>query len=229
MTTRPATPRRGDLRPRATRVPAEERRAEILVAAHEIFGTRGFHKASLGEIADRVGLTHQGILHHFGSKEQLLVAVLAYRERLDVEDFEDQQPPRGQALLQHLVHTATLNTGRAGLVQSYAVLSAESVTEGHPAQGSFRERFSILRGLIADALAETLAETGAASSRPAQTEIDRAASCIVAVMDGLQVQWLLQPDAIDMPESVSVMIEAFLARWQAVPDGDRHGLDVSVR
>ncbi|KAA1424529.1 TetR/AcrR family transcriptional regulator [Mumia zhuanghuii] len=194
-------------RQRAPRVPADQRRAEILVAALDVFGARGYHKASLSEVAERVGITHQGILHHFGSKDQLLVEVLLYREALDVADFENHEPPRGAELMRHLVHTAGVNTGRAGLVQSYAVLSAESVTEGHPAQASFRERFAHLRALITDALREACAD-----DPPSDADLDSAASSVIAVMDGLQVQWLLDPDRVDMPYAVGLVVDALLAR-----------------
>ncbi|GAA1764610.1 TetR/AcrR family transcriptional regulator [Nocardioides hankookensis] len=199
----------GPARQRAPRVSAEQRRGEILVAAVDVFGGRGFHKASLGEIAERVGITHQGILHHFGSKEQLFVEALAHRERLDVAGFENHEPPRGPDLLRHLVHTAVVNTGRVGLVQAYVVLSAESVTEGHPAQESFRERFAVLRGLIVAALEASLP----AEEHPASDEIESAACAIIAVMDGLQVQWLLAPEEIQMPATVALVIDAILERW----------------
>lgn len=196
-------------RVRQPRVPTEQRRTEILRIALEIFGTRGYHNGSLQEIAAGVGITHQGILHHFGSKEQLLVEVLEYRERLDVHDFENHEPPHGPDLLRHLVRTAAANTGRAGLVQSYAVLSAESVIEGHPAQASFRARFVSLRELIAEAITLACPQPDGPSAR----EVDAAASAIIAVMDGLQVQWLLEPDRVDMPESLDLVIDALLARW----------------
>ena len=107
------------------------------------------------------------------------------------------------------MHTAVVNTGRVGLVQAYVVLSAESVTDGHPAQVSFRDRFTVLRGLIAAALEASLPT----DRRPPGAEVDRAASAIIAVMDGLQVQWLLDPDAIEMPATVALVIDAILARW----------------
>lgn len=208
------------VRRRAPRVPADQRREEIVQVAHEVFGARGFHKASLGEIAERVGITHQGILHHFGSKDQLFVEVLAYRERLDVAEFENHQPPSGAELLRHLVRTSAVNTARIGLVQSYVVLSAESVTEGHPAQPSFRERFTVLRDLIAVALDETCGP----DVRPPTGEIDLAASAIIAVMDGLQVQWLLDPDRVIMPAAVAMVIDALLLRW-GLTDFDPHAVD----
>ena len=199
-------------RARALRLSADQRRQEILLAAHEVFGARGFHKASLGEIAEKVGITHPGILHHFGSKDQLFVEVLALRERLDVAGFENNEPPGGPRMLRHLLHTAAVNTSRVGLVQSYVVLSAESVTEGHPAQESFRQRFAVLRGQIVRALEQTCA-----SVRPPEGELDAAASSIIAVMDGLQVQWLLDPDSVDMPEALALVIDALLRRWGVPP------------
>ena len=39
----------------------------------------------------------------------------------------------------------------------------------------------------------------------------------VAVMDGLQVQWLLDPAAVDMPRTVRAMIDALLAGWGRPP------------
>ncbi|MFC7487036.1 TetR family transcriptional regulator [Knoellia sp. CPCC 206453] len=212
MSQRGTTPRPSarNVRKRAPRLPADERRREIVLAAQDVFGARGYHKASLGEIAERVGLTHQGVLHHFGSKEQLFVEVLALREQLDVADFENHEPPHGPDLLRHLVSTAEVNAGRAGLVQAYVVLSAESVTEDHPAQTSFRERFAVLRRLIADALA-----TSVPSDAVSEHEIDDAACAVIAVMDGLQVQWLLEPDAVRMPETVSLVIEALLHRLRS--------------
>ena len=107
------------------------------------------------------------------------------------------------------MHTAVVNTGRLGLVQSYVVMSAESVTDGHPAQSSFRDRFSVLRGLIAAALEACLP----ADRQPPPGEVEHAASAVIAVMDGLQVQWLLEQDAIEMPATVALVIDSILERW----------------
>ena len=62
-----------------------ERRAAILAAADEAFAKHGFRGASLATIADSVGLTQPGLLHHFPSKEHLLLEVLRYREDQGLE------------------------------------------------------------------------------------------------------------------------------------------------
>src|SRR5262245_47754915 len=48
----------------------------LLAAAEQLFAERGYEAASLGEIADRVGVRPQAIYNHFESKWQLYVAVL---------------------------------------------------------------------------------------------------------------------------------------------------------
>src|SRR5690606_4323762 len=60
-------------RPRRGEVTA----ARILDAAEELFAERGYHGASLRDVADRVGLRIPSLYNHFPSKEALYAAVLA--------------------------------------------------------------------------------------------------------------------------------------------------------
>ena len=109
------------------------RRREILDAAVDIFGAKGFTGGTLQDIADQVGMTHAGILHHFGSKDQLLLEVLEHRDQTDVANIEGQHIPDGVELFRHLVRTAFVNARRAGIVQAYAVLSAGLLMRSHRA------------------------------------------------------------------------------------------------
>ncbi|MFD6950680.1 MULTISPECIES: TetR/AcrR family transcriptional regulator [unclassified Nocardiopsis] len=179
-------------RPRAPRGDREQRREEILRTAMETFATRGYNKASLAEISDRVGLTQAGVLHYFPSKVELLTGVLDLRDAS--ADAGGSGRPRGTAFLRHLVETVRGNTGREGIVRLYTVLSAESVTDGHPAQEYFRSRYDGLREMVAAALDEAR-ETGEVRG---DLDSRTVAASIVAVMDGLQVQWLLSPETVDM-------------------------------
>lgn len=196
MERRPTTPRPATL----------ERRRAILDAAVEIFGKRGYASGSLQEIAERVGMTHAGVLHHFGSKHQLLLAVLVHRDATDVEDLEGQRIPGGMALFRHLVATAVMNAGRPGIVQAFAVLSAEAVTDDHPGRAYFEERYVNLRAEVAAAFRVVCAERGIED--PAT--IDDASAAILAVMDGLQVQWLLAPTAVDLGRATTFAIESIV-------------------
>ncbi|CAM5788409.1 TetR/AcrR family transcriptional regulator [Cellulomonas persica] len=181
-----------------------ERRAEILRAAARTFGTKGYKTGSLAEVAEQVGITHAGVLHHFGTKEQLLVEVLEYRDREDVRDLEGQHIPDGLELFHHLVRTARANEQRSGIVQGYTVLTGESVTEDHPARGWVIGRYRTLRGQIVQAV-KVVGGPGVDDETATS-----AANAVIAVMDGLQIQWLLEPSAVRLAEETRVAIEAIL-------------------
>ena len=183
------------------------RRRDILDAATDIFGAKGFTGGTLQEIADQVGMTHAGILHHFGSKDALLLEVLKHRDETDVADLAEQHIPDGTDLFRHLVRTAFANAQRPGIVQAYAVLSAESVTADHPGREFFQRRYETLRAEVAHAFAVVCAERGI---RQPET-VAYASTSILAVMDGLQVQWLLDPTSLDLGRASQFAIEAIVA------------------
>ncbi len=184
----------------------ERKREKILRAAIETFGTKGSTNGTLADIADQVGITHAGVLHHFGSKQNLLREVLEFRDQDDVAHLEGRHIPNGPALFVHLVDTARRNAERPGIVQVYTVLSAESVTDDHPATVYFQERYRTLRREIDAAFRELCAQEGVEDPGT----IDRAAASILALMDGLQLQWLLDPTAVDLAKASAFAIEAIV-------------------
>ncbi|MEU7042579.1 TetR/AcrR family transcriptional regulator [Streptomyces varsoviensis] len=175
----------------AARARGEERRAEILRATLEVIAERGYRGATLGAVAERVGLTQQGLLHHFPTKEALLLAVLADRDRWDTG-----AGPSGGAggwplgLLASLVE---YNAMRPGVVQTFSALLGESVTEEHPAREFFTRRYERVRADMAASLRTEYGERLPGGMAP-----EAVAPLLVAVLDGLQYQWLLDPEAVDM-------------------------------
>ncbi len=172
------------------------RRQEILDSALVAFGQKGFYKASLADVASAAGITAAGLLHHFKTKEALLVELLHQRDLVDVKESFGGEHPHGRMMLQHLVDTMARNMARVVTTQMYAVLSAEGVTEAHPARQWFLNRYDELRRLIAGALAEAVAD----GDIPADVDPQVTAAAMIAVMDGVQIQWLYDPEAVDMAE-----------------------------
>lgn len=197
------------LRTRGERKSTSERRQEIVRAAAKTFGTKGYQKGSLIDIAAQVGMTHAGVLHHFGSKEHLLIAVLEYRDEEDLETLDGQKFPGGLELFWHLTRTAVANTRRGGIVQTYAAITGESVTDNHPARGFVTNRFSLLRAYIEDAL-----RVVCGPDLPDDV-CTHAATSVIGVMDGIQLQWLLDKEAVDLPEATRFALEAILVAAMA--------------
>ncbi|MBM3698269.1 MAG: TetR/AcrR family transcriptional regulator [Actinobacteria bacterium] len=61
---------------KSARLPRDERRAQLLVAALEMFTAAGYHSAAMDEIADRANVSKPVLYQHFPSKLDLYLAVL---------------------------------------------------------------------------------------------------------------------------------------------------------
>jgi len=168
-------------------------RDRIVAAALRAYALNGYSGSSLAGIAESAGLTTAGLLHHFPSKEELLVAVLQERDRLDGERFH-LRGFVGLDALDALVELVEANMSAPGLVRAFTVLMGESVAEDHPAGSWFRQRYPRRCDNLAGALRAGI-EKGQIRD---DTDSDALAAEIIAMMDGLQVQWLLNPDRVDM-------------------------------
>jgi AcrR family transcriptional regulator len=107
----------------------------ILDRAAALFARRGFAKTSVQDIADAVGLSKAGLLHHFPSKDALHEAVLVQAETLGrrVLDQLGDLPPgpaRDRQALEVLVDVALAHPGLVALLLAPAT---DSGAEPNPA------------------------------------------------------------------------------------------------
>ncbi len=195
--------------PRGGYAKGRRRREAIVAAALGVFARTGYHSAAMAGIAREAGLTLPGLLHHFPSKVELLLAVL---ERRDAET-DRLLPAKGagdadwRGLLRGLVAVARHNEGTPGVVRAFAMLSVESLGEGHPAADWFRARTETTRARIAHSLTRGMAEGAVAPD----TDPAAIASEIIAMMDGLQEQWLRAEGALDMAGIFEGYVERLIA------------------
>lgn len=169
-----------------------ERRLSIVEAAHEVFAARGYRAGSLQEVADRVGMSQTSLLHYFPSKSALLLAVL---NRRDTITGDGSVPPAPDDTFDHtILRQAKYNESVPGVVELYSVLCGESTTVGHPGREYFIARFDKLRAGYADDF-RALESTGRLRRG---VDPEMAAASLIALWDGIQMQWLLSPDTIDM-------------------------------
>ncbi len=103
------------------------KRTEILDQAMALFGEAGYRGASLRVIATRCGISHPGLLHHFPTKEALLLAVLQRRDDVD-DEWLALGVTRGVDHLRRLVDLAELNAKRRGIVELFSVVAAEATS-----------------------------------------------------------------------------------------------------
>lgn len=84
---------------KAERIPAAERREQILQAAARVFGARGYAGATTDLVAQEAGISQPYVVRMFGGKDNLLVAVLERAKSRVLESFSQvlaQMPRTGQ-------------------------------------------------------------------------------------------------------------------------------------
>lgn len=187
--------------PRGPYAKSDAVRAKILDACLEEFSQLGFHGATMKDVAARAEISITGLSHHFPTKADLLDAVL--RRRYEHTAAIVQALPRADALKAQ-AQVIYDNSKRPGIIQLHTTISAEAVNVDHPAHAFYTQRLDDFRqyltGAFEDARDAGLLKTDA---EPAVL-----ASLYIAVQDGLQLQWLYNPDAIDLEEGVRTFVRS---------------------
>lgn len=188
---------------RGTYAVGDERRARILDAAVEHFAQWGYHATSLARIAKDVGITQGGLLHHFRTKEALLVSVLEASDERDIEQFFGEDHASVADWIQGLLALTELNSRRPARTRLFNALAGEAGDPDHPAHDFFTRRYHTLVADVAQSLRHGV-DSG--ELRPG-TDCESEAQQLLAVMDGLQLQWVLAPQAMDMPQRLHAYLD----------------------
>jgi len=188
----------------------------ILQATMRLLASRGIQGTSLDLLADEVGVAKSSILWHFGSKEELLLRVAErvydqvargpVQKILALPSFEE----RAEATWRFFSDTLRQNPE---LRQVMLYLIFESV-EGRP---ELRARLQQLYRGIRD-----LYETGMRGVVRDAAQRHRLAIMTAAALDGIFLQWLLDPDAIDL-DAVHEELRALRDRIRPIAPGSRSG------
>jgi AcrR family transcriptional regulator len=166
-------------------------RDAILDAAVELFATRGYRGSGILELAKRVGITHAGVLHHFGTKENLLRAVVARRDEAQAARFAEVDAPDRAVL--PLLGDARPFIEPALLTRLTAVLRTENLDPDDPLHEYFVERERYARSVVADEIRRGQAD---GQLRP-DVDPDVKAAEVLAFVIGIELQWMLSPDLVD--------------------------------
>ncbi|GAA2470291.1 TetR/AcrR family transcriptional regulator [Winogradskya humida] len=164
------------------------RKQEIIEVALELLAVGGLRQSTLDEIAKRVGITRPGLLHYFGSREALLTAVLEERDRRDIAHGIGVGVT-GMGVTETMDEVLLHSLRSPGLARLFTIFAAEATDEDHPAHAFFRGRYQRIRTMIEEGIRAE--QDGGVIDRG--VDPGPAAQQILAVLDGLQLQWLLDP------------------------------------
>ncbi|MFF2516433.1 TetR family transcriptional regulator C-terminal domain-containing protein [Streptomyces sp. NPDC058086] len=134
------------------------------------------------------------------------VCVLRRSEGHDVERFFAVEAHSAAEFFAALVGLADYNSRRPGRTKMFNVLLAEAGDPGHPAHAFFVKRCADLVEVSAGALREAVAS---GELKP-DTDCEALAEEFAAVMDGIQLQWALDPAGVDMAARMRAYLDRSL-------------------
>jgi AcrR family transcriptional regulator len=179
------------------------KREEILERALEVIAREGYRGASVKVLADAVGLSQAGLLHYFDSKEELFTEIVRKRDEVDIANYRPSPDGDREVVLRDgYVEIIRHNSDVPGLVELYSRMAVDAVDPQHPAHRFFLERGRQLRAVFAEELASSLEARGLSG----EVESETLARILQAVADGLQLQWMLEPE-IDMAAIVAQLFD----------------------
>ncbi|MER5430010.1 TetR/AcrR family transcriptional regulator [Streptomyces sp. NPDC002588] len=184
------------------------RREEILEAALEVLADRGFKGTSIDAVAERAGLTRQGVLHYFPSKKRLLLEVLNLRNQVNRENLADRR--LGEDWAGDFAETVAFEQHHPSFARVHSVVLAEAVTGQEPARGYVRERCRTLQDHLTEHIVQRYGDRV-----PSGLEARTAATALFAFIEGIHQLWLVDQDGDERyPEVVREVLSVLLGDAQ---------------
>jgi AcrR family transcriptional regulator len=186
------------------------RREQLIAVAVDVFAEHGYAGGSIRTIAEKAGVSHATLIQHFGSKEGLLTAVLEEWDRRTVED--SLADVSGLDYFRRLPETMVAHQANRGLLELFTTIAAEASSPTHPAHVFIARRYSDNLATLAGHLRQAVDAGDVALMTDDQ--ILSEVRLITAVLDGIGLQWLLDPTT-DVADSVSTCVDRAIAAWGA--------------
>ena len=220
----------------------------ILNEAVVLFGEHGYAGTSLADIANAADISKAGLLHHFSSKDELFAKVLERRDREDALSILVESPDGEDdavdapvdavgnvgtldvpgtadaeadpwALLERYIELLERNVAHRDLTAIYTATAVSVLDASHPAHRWMADH---LNGAVERF--ETSFEAGkAAGLVDPQMPSRLVARSLVALTDGLQLQWLCsttpgtaasQSLGTDLVAEIRLYVDCLRSQWE---------------
>ncbi len=181
---------------------------EIVDAAIELFGSRGFKGTTIAAIAERVGLTDAGVLHHFPTKSVLIEAALERGLLLQTTRMQELLEPGGLEAIRRMRNWGSIVEESPELTSLQIVMSTEGIALDSPVRDYVQQRYANLHELIVGLIRQGV-DRG--EIRPG-VDADWEASALIAYLDGIRVQWFYSDNRLSLITAVQRYFDLLVER-----------------
>jgi AcrR family transcriptional regulator len=182
----------------------QQTRARLLDAAGKVFARRGFHAATVDEVADAAGYTKGAVYSNFATKDELFLALLDQRVAAQLQQVEALYAIESSEQLRAAMRGRTEQEFAAA--RDFGVLMAEFSLYAmrHPAaQAELAKRYRQLRGRLAELITRRYARHQATPPMPPE----HLAALVLATDAGLFLQFSAEPGALPWELHADAMIQ----------------------
>jgi AcrR family transcriptional regulator len=194
-------------------MPTDDTKAALLEAAKELVLERGYAGTSVRELVAAAGTNLGAVNYHFGSREKLLnQAILEFFLEWSQRVRELEVAPDAGPLEQLAARARPMVDG-IEQAQPLFVMLLEGLLQSRRSpelRDELAQHYARQRALTG----ESVRSTAAGRELPART-VDVIASYMLAVADGLQLQSLLDPDAVPTGDELAALYEGLAAAARA--------------
>jgi AcrR family transcriptional regulator len=174
------------------RLPAQQRRAQLLEVAVEVFAEQGFHATSMDEVAEAAGVTKPVLYQHFPSKHALYASLLDSELGQLTTDLE-----RAFAVAEDNQQRLRLGFGAyLDFVAAHEDAFRLLFTEGLGLDESFQQRIARFRSWVAERVTAIIsAEAGLPAPRARALAV-----AIVGMAESAATWWLAEHRPLPIAE-----------------------------
>lgn len=184
-----------------------ETRERILKSARELLAESGSGSVTMEKISEKAGVANCSVVWHFGSKENLLLEIFdcivdEFEKAFESHSFSDGDPV-------HLLKRFLIDY--AEVIESYPELHA--IFFFYVFNGKLNKKTGERIRVMYDRYRQMVADRvkGFIPDKP-----EKVASALVALLDGMFIQWYVDPDHVDLKEVFGAFSDLLFIKG---PDG----------
>ncbi|WP_236977205.1 TetR/AcrR family transcriptional regulator [Mycobacterium kiyosense] len=193
-------------------------REEILATAQRLFTERGVRATSIGQVAAAAGMTRANLYYYFSSKDELLRETLSATLRRYRQNWSTV--PDGATLselAEHMVSLRYQEVARSGPMDLrffYLLLTDQA---GEREAEMVRAEIE----MVADTIRRFLRQGQRRGEVRPDLEVERIAHWLIMQLMGLDMLWLVNPQAVDLQQMAAEISAEFLDRTALPPPATR--------
>lgn len=178
--------------------PSARRREQVARAALQQIVENGHAAMSVSQVASAAGVSERTLYYHFPTREHVLVAALELSDERTTDEIGGRDDDDFTEMDDVVAGLARLGAEHPWLVRLMVYLNARAQEPDHPAHSYFRRH----NAEAIRSFATLLRHRQRRGLAHPDLEPEVVARRLVAVWDGLQAQWLVEPD-FDLADEIS--------------------------